>query len=360
MIFMTTENLASLAHYPKTKWDQTPNARWGSLCESLCNYVPPRKSLSLRIERKWELVSALQKSVRRGDKQMALRLASAMDSMPAEYAYFWRRLCVTACEDVGPADDTLAAFVTACSTVFSPKKTGGKNYDLFCFFVEQMCALSTRSRVYCSYSIIEAAVSKASLPELSAKDEEIILAITRRKASVQAPRNLWEEWQKKNDWRAEGMLKFVGLTLSGEMYRRPVRLPPPRLLFDLPSYCYDMHTRVGLETLKRFVAGIRGAEGIRDFFKENRLKSAHRALGVALFFSEGGRIRSELIYDPLSHFERGLIAYQSNLPLYAWMNLQTLVEEALEHGLMDQVREEVLEQFYGRKNCNQLQNLGTF
>ena len=359
MIPTILESLASLANYPKSSWGQPVSSKWASLCESLRNYLPPRKTLVLRIERKWELVSALQKSVRRGDKQMALRLVSAMESMPAEYAYFWRRLCVTALEDIGPADDTLAAFMTACSTLFSPKKTGSENYDLFCFFVEQMCDLSARSRVYCSYSIIEAAVSKASLPELSAKDEEIISAIIYCKASVQAPRNLWEEWQKKNDWRAEGMLKFVGLTLPEEMCRRQVQVPPPRLLFDLPSYCYDMHTRVGLETLKRFVAGIRGAEGLRDFFKENKVRSSHRALGAALFFAEGGRIRSELIYDPLCCLEQRLFAHQSNLPLSAWLSLQTLMEEALEHGLMDQVRGEVLGQFYGRENCNQLQKLET-
>ena len=32
-----------------------------------------------------------------------LHLLSAIEGMPEEYAYFWRRLCVIACEDVGPA-----------------------------------------------------------------------------------------------------------------------------------------------------------------------------------------------------------------------------------------------------------------
>jgi replication-associated recombination protein RarA len=62
-----------------------------------------------------------------------------MDSMPEEYAYFWRRLCVIACEDVGPADDVLASFVIACSTVFPPKKTAGANYRIICHLAEQMC-----------------------------------------------------------------------------------------------------------------------------------------------------------------------------------------------------------------------------
>jgi replication-associated recombination protein RarA len=53
------------------------------------------------------LVSAFQKAIRRGDKVMALPLVSAMHSLPEEYGYFWKRLWVIACEDVGLADDTL-------------------------------------------------------------------------------------------------------------------------------------------------------------------------------------------------------------------------------------------------------------
>ena len=151
-----------------------------------------------------ELVSAFQKSIRRGDKQMAFRAIHAMDSMPEEYGYFWKRLCVIACEDVGPADDLLATFVIACSTVFTPKKLGDRNCDLFCFLAEQMCDLSTRSRVYCSYAVIESAAAIPLLPEQPLEDGPIISAIMQRKASLRPPKTFWEEWQKKNDWRAGG------------------------------------------------------------------------------------------------------------------------------------------------------------
>lgn len=98
-----------------------------SLCAGLRDYEAPRRSLVISKERKWELVSALQKSIRRGNKQVALCLVSAMDGMPDEYAYFWRRLCVIACEDVGLADDVLASFVVVCATIFAPKKCAGNN-----------------------------------------------------------------------------------------------------------------------------------------------------------------------------------------------------------------------------------------
>ncbi len=310
-------------------------------------------------KRKWELVSALQKSIRRGEKETALYLLSAIDSMPEEYAYFWRRLCVIACEDVGPADDVLAAFVVTCSTVFPPKKTGNRNYDLLCFLAEQMCDLTTRSRIYCSYGLIEPAAMKCELPELKAEDKPIVATIMQRKASVQTPTNTWQEWQRKNDWRAEGLLRFVGLRLPLEMTRVQTPVPPYKMLFDLPSHCFDMHTRVGLAMLKRLVQGVEGAEVIREFFQRHKIKGAHRAVGMALFFVEGGRIEGELIYEPLCCLEQRLFAHQYGLPLKSWLELRVLVAKALADGIVDRIREEVLHQFYGRGFCNQLHQQGT-
>jgi hypothetical protein len=325
-----------------------------SLTTNLRDYEAPCRSLAINAERKWELVSAFQKSIRRGDEQMALRLISAMDSMPEEYAYFWRRLCVIACEDVGPADDVLASFVVACATVFSPKKTGNRNYELFCFLAEEMCNLSNRSRIYCSYGTIEPAAIKCELPEPLADDRRILSEIMQCRAAVQLANNPWREWQRKNDWRAEGLLRFVGLMLPFEIITVPTPVPFHKMLFDLPSYCYDMHTRVGLAMLKRLVKGAAGAEAIKELFQEIEIKCAHKAVGEALFFVEGGRIQGELIYEPLCSLEQRLSAHKFGLPLKKWLELRVLVEKALEEGIIDRVREEVLQQFYGRDFGNQL------
>jgi hypothetical protein len=354
------EDRQQLDNYQENRWGECLSNAWVTLSCSQREYKAPCRSFAINKERKWELVSAFQKSIRRGDKEMALRLTSAMDSMPAEYAYFWKRFCVTACEDVGPANDTLASFVIACSTVFPPKRTGSKNYDLFCFLAEEMCGLSTRSRIYCSYSVIEAVASKSSLPDLSVEDGPIVSAILERKAAVDVPENPWQKWQKKNDWRAGGLLKFVGLTLPVEITKVKTLVPPYVMLFGLPSYCYDMYTRVGLEMLKRLVRGVRGGEDIRDFFLENKMKGAHLALGEALFFEEGGRIEGELIYAPLCGLEQRAFAHQFNLPLSKWLNLREMVKEALADGVIDRSREEVLGQFYGRGFGNQLHQQMTF
>jgi hypothetical protein len=142
------------------------------------------------------------------------------------------------------------------------------------------------------------------------------------------------------------MLKFVGLTLPFEMTKLETPTPKHTMLFNLPSYCFDVHTRVGLEMLKRLVRGVHGAEAISDFFKQHCVRDAHRALGYALFFVEGGRIQGELIYSPLSHLEQRLTAHTYGLPINEWLHLQMIVREALESGIVDRVREEVLRECY--------------
>ena len=175
---MNLTRFQELLAYPSRNWDEPASTRWFSLCARMRDYEAPSKQLAISKKQKWELISAFQKSIRRGDKLMALRLISAMDKMPEEYGYYWKRLCVIACEDIGPADNLLATFVTACEAVYSARKAAGVYYDLICFLTEEMCDLSNRSRIYCSYSMIDTMLSMTFLPEYSAEDQEIISAIT--------------------------------------------------------------------------------------------------------------------------------------------------------------------------------------
>ncbi|MCU1269940.1 MAG: hypothetical protein JWN74_1234 [Acidobacteriaceae bacterium] len=343
---MFDRQIEELLSYPHRWWGENPSDRWISLCFGMRGYHPPSRCLALGEQRKWELVSAFQKSIRRGDKRTALQLVSAIDSMSEECAYFWKRLCVIACEDIGPGDDVLASFVIACAAVFPPKATGTKNYDLFCFLAEQMCDLANRSRIYCSCGIIEAATVNSTLPELESGERPTVSTILEYKEAVQRAQTSWKAWQKKNDWRTAGLLRFLGLKLPLEMTQDDTPLPPSKTLFDLPSYCYDMYTRVGLTMLRRLTQGVYGAEGIKELFQENKIKSPHKTLGEALFFVEGGRIHGELFYEPLRSLEQRLFAHQYGLSLKTWLELQVLMAKALQDGIVDRLREEVLHQFY--------------
>jgi MgsA AAA+ ATPase C terminal len=342
----------ALLCYPEHQWGISACQKWQLLTNSLLTYLAPARVFKLDEVRKWELVSAFQKSIRRADRATALHLVSAMHSMPREHGYFWRRLCVIACEDVGPADDTLAKFVVACATLFAPKRTGEENYRLWCFLVEQMCALPFRSRIYCSYGILDAASAAAELPKLTDSDARIIASIVERKREVVTSAEPWRQWQRKNDWRAEGLLRFVDMPHPTRLTINDTPIPAHKMLFDLPSFASDMHTRVGLEMLHRLARGVPGAEAIRDLLNRYQVKSAHRAVGSALFFVEGGRIRSELVWEPLSSLEQRFFAHKYGLPLEAWWKLRSLVQSALEIGMVDRLREEILTCRYGQKELD--------
>jgi hypothetical protein len=340
----------ALQTYPERCFGEPACERWLHLCSSMNTYRAPPAMFWVDKERKWELVSTLQKAIRRADRLTAIKAISGFAMMPAEYAYLWKRMCVIAAEDVGPADDILATFVVACSTVFQPQKTGAENHRLICFLAESMCDLPNRSRIYCSYSAIEPGVIHSDLPELSPTDLAIVAAIRETRAAVQVPKSAWRAWQKRNDWRTEGLLRFVGLMLPMQMQVIDTPLPTNAMLFDLPGYCYDVHTRLGLQVLQQLVRGARGAEGIRDFFRHTKIENAHRALGEVLFLLEGARIEGELMYAPLRSLEERFIAHKLKIPAERWRELGVLLGQALADGVVDRVRNDVLQRFYAQGN----------
>jgi hypothetical protein len=330
-------------------WKMAASSRWHSLCDALREYNSPLEQVALPRDRKWEIVSALQKSIRRGDGSIALRVLSAAIGLHEDYAYIWRRLCVTACEDIGPADDVLVSFVIACANVFPPRTIAAGNHAVWSFLVDQMCGLATRSRIYCSCGIIDPVIATDQLSKDTEEDGLIVATLLRNRDELRQATSPHLIWQKKNDWRTEGLLRYVGLTLPFDVMRSGEPIPSSITFLGLPSYCYDMHTRVGLKMLQRLVYG-NGAPEIREFFRDQQVKNAHRAVGAALFFEEGGRIKGELAYEPLCALEQRVFARQHGLALENWWNLRDLVRKALEKGVIDAIREEVLRHQYGQGN----------
>src|SRR6266566_6287872 len=165
---------------------------------------------------------------------------------------------------------------------------------------------------------------------------------------------------QQNKWNEAASNRWMSLCTDLRDYRAPCRslaINKERkweLVSAFQKSIRRVDKQVGLALLKRLVRGVEGAEGIKELFQQNRIKSAHRALGEALFFVEGGRIQGELIYEPLRCLEQRLFAYQFGLPLNSWSELRVLVEKAVQEGLVDRVREEVLHQFYDPDFCNQL------
>ena len=150
---VSISNLDELRSFPELYWDIASTRRWHDLCCGLRGYVPPRRLFSVPDIHKWEVVSAFQKAIRRGDGDTALKTVSAMSGMSEQYRYFWRRFCVVACEDIGPADETLALFVVVCSIVFRPSRVAEQLYGVLCFLAEQMCGIASRAAFIAAFQL---------------------------------------------------------------------------------------------------------------------------------------------------------------------------------------------------------------
>lgn len=330
-------NIAELAIFPKAVWGQEPSARWVKWCSELKDYEPPQRSLTIRRkERKWELVSAYQKSVRRGERAQALMLVSAMDSMPEEWAYFHKRVATTFTEDVGPADRELTMFAIAALQCNTPKKLGLANYRLICFLTQLATEAEYRSRMYCSLSVIENKLKglKSWQPEVS---EMKLLELIQMPETCQ-PRTEQLDWAVKNNWRGEGMLKWAPIELGLTTVAEPNDWPEAQIWYGIPSYAYDMHTRAGIVCLAKLNQKL----GVKH-------SDAGKLLGWALFFEEGGRIKNEIRSVELYALEQKVVAKSFGLSLNAWLDVRVLVRQALKDGTMHDIRNRILWAFYGRE-----------
>src|SRR5947207_15879061 len=90
-----------LLAYPELCFGQPASEKWLDLCSSLRTYQAVSAKFVIDKERKWELVSALQKSIRRADKPTVFQFISRIRSMSEENAYFGSRMCVIVIEDLG-------------------------------------------------------------------------------------------------------------------------------------------------------------------------------------------------------------------------------------------------------------------
>lgn len=331
--------IEALSNFPE-RWGM-PNedarygwqSHWSSLVAGLAAYIPPPVSFKLKnLDRKWELVSAYQKTVRRGNKDLALKLVSAMDSQPSESPYWWRRLCTTACEDVGYGDVVLMNFVIATSMIFTPKKYPDMNYKVMCFLTEKMCD-TTRSRMFCSLAIIESRIKEAVVPhDLTAWEFEVIKKLkddrTKKLGTLTG-------WAAANDYRGEGMLYFQTLPINYKITQVPGKASHV-LLKGLPDYTYDMHTRVG----KAAIRTLRKLPEIDTFFTTNLTHADQfKILGYALFYMEGGLLVNSVKDYQLCTLEYKMVAAGFGLSIFAFLNLMNLVATAVESGKMNTFRE---------------------
>jgi hypothetical protein len=338
-----TLNVDGLRQFPQKEWKEEATPRWEKLCTQLHDYTPPMARLKVaHLERKWEIVSAYQKCVRRGMGEQALWLVGGwLTSFDRkESRYFWRRVCTTAAEDIGYADPELMNFVVACSTLYSSMKTElPQMYQVWCFLTEQMCG-GPKSRIYCQLSIIENLIKQGlAVPDLTEDQEKMVKDVAIPTWNQQTEKYVWS---LKNNWRGEGMLKYQQWQLQTIPSDDAAFLTEPVTLKGLPDFAYDMHTRVG----KVVVIRLTGRKPFKDWLVEHQITGdkKQKAIGYALFFMEGGLIPGGLEYGPLSALEQKYVAADWGAPVDDWKDLQNSLLDALQTGQVNDLRVKTLDQ----------------
>jgi hypothetical protein len=322
-------------------WQVEPTEKWQLFCNQLGDHPPTPVTLTVRnMQRKWELVSAYQKCIRRGLKEEALRLVTGFLSFDSsDWRYFWRRICTTACEDVGYADPELMNFVIACSMTCTAKTLAPEDLLRVWLFVTTRMCDTTRSRIYCQLSLIEEFTKKGLTPCDLLEDWEKDIATALTAAPISSdPKTLWAF---KNNWRGEAMLKFQTYDLN----LRPIASEEPErsyeMLFGLPDFTYDMHTRIG-RTACIWMCG-----SFKRFFNEHpvcRGENNDKALGWALFYVEGGYIKGGLSDPRLSEVEMKFVASKFGWHVEVWRALLEMVREYIyERRKLNQIRMTILQ-----------------
>ena len=87
---------------------------------------------------KWVLASGLQKAIRRGELRTAQSCAATL--MQADKQMLWRRLQVTALEDVGVGDAALVTQIIAAATHANWRNQAGGDAKVVSYLVDRMCA----------------------------------------------------------------------------------------------------------------------------------------------------------------------------------------------------------------------------
>lgn len=342
-----------MKHFPLEASIRKPE--WDALMSQLEAASFPVLALkSFNPNRKWEAVSAYQKAVRRGDKMMAMKMVSAFLCDPSMLDYLWRRVVVTAAEDIGPADPMLVAFVCAAHASYKPKNAPDCQNMILPALTRMMCE-AQKSRTWCCMGVIEGKMASREtlhkgddgtqwysenwsfIDQYNEWEIEFCKFLENRPMSQEGTlgRYLW-----KQGALAEGLSKYYDVSPELEPHKYDLEEAP--LICGLPEYAYDMHTKIGkgctfkLCGFTDFLAVLQGS-GCTDKAK---------AVGWAMFFAEGGLLKNDHWNSEIAILERK-IAYNSlGLTFEQGVKLEMAITNVKNDGSLFKLREKAARYVY--------------
>ncbi len=240
----------------------------------------------------WLAMSTLQKAIRRGRSDLALGAAATLHKTAANR--LWRRLSVTAYEDVGVADfDTVALVTSALKGKRFRERIGGE-WSVASWLVTRMCQSAkcraaddlayvcerhpglAQERLMLTFeatpALIEHIVSSCNLEKRALALWNAVgvnsfnaSRLRERKGEPQAtldalcdyglPDTLIEvcrEGYRKSGEIMSPLLILLHCEFDADIATvKPDKLPPEELIGETPSWAFDMHTREGRSALTR-------------------------------------------------------------------------------------------------------------
>jgi MgsA AAA+ ATPase C terminal len=289
----------------------------------------------------WVVKSLLQKSIRRGEVDIAQR--AALTFLSQKGSAIWRRFIVVAFEDVGAGSADVVAMTVAASTDASWRKQSGGDAIVASRLARLLAEapksrsaehLITSSDQHPSFEQERRAVSSSSIADNLAAVADKSNSLTHRTLAGWCVSGIGWEREKVPGSNLPALLdtfrqlgvpeELVAATgIAATKSREPITLMVPLIwlaardaqvptvveaavprslvLDDIPMYALDKHTRIGLEAIRSLV---KYNSEIREFLERHVAPTQrHKAAYMAAFYADAAPLASKLSWDGADQLE---------------------------------------------------------
>ena len=289
----------------------------------------------------WVVKSLLQKSIRRGEVEIAER--AALTFLAQKGSAIWRRFIVIAFEDIGAGSPDVVAMTVAASTDVKWRKQSGGDIVLAAHLARLLAEapksraaehLITSSDQHPSLEQERRMVSTSSIAENLAAVADKSNSLTHRALAAWCVSGIgWNrENQSGTDLPAlfdtsrklgvpEELVAATGIAATKS--REPITLmvpltwlaanggqvpfvfeapvPSSPILDGIPMYALDKHTRIGQDAIRSLV---KYNSAIREFLERHVVPAQrHKAAYMAAFYADAAPLASKLSWDGADRLE---------------------------------------------------------
>jgi hypothetical protein len=295
--------------------------------------IPPLEPLDIS---PWLAMSLMQKAIRRGRVDLALGAAATL--LRGSPERLWRRICVTAYEDIGVADFDTVAVVTSALKGKRWRATLGGEWAVASYLVGRMCRsvkcratddlayvcdwhpAYERTRLDLTFrpipDLLERIAGPGPLPERAlalwfavgtdryqspvlrerrGEPHSVLDALCEAGFPDCAVEVCREGLRKSGGLLAALLILLMRETRPSDRHAEPDDLPGEKFIDGVPCWAYDMHVREGNRAMASFMeTRCETARWIQDRLPANR---RNRFLGGMLFRVESGLVDRRLRWE---------------------------------------------------------------